>query len=137
MGLDPEFPNYEAGVDCAVCKSVIFNEVTPKYIEANVQGVLPCPTPPLVFTNGVYQLPQTAPCLWNLILPGLINVAYQLNIGSSTFSVTAPPFIFFVEQIFVNCQTSFTNTAVCGVGGAIASGGTAEVFWGPTIDPEP
>lgn len=137
MGLDPEFPDYEAGVDCGSCHASLFDNVTPKYVEANVAGGADCPGSPFTFSDGVFLLTQSVnPCLWiGTVAPWAVQ--WQLRVADSIFSISLPGAFWFFDQILSTCQTSFANSNVCGVGLAEGFGGTAEIFWGPTIDPEP
>lgn len=135
MGTDPVTPTYDPGADCNTCKDIIFDGVTPLYVEAHVDGIAACPGIPFALPNGVFLLTQTVPCTW--IFNDGAGTAWQwiLNPADSRFLITFVGFFWFVHIIAGVCNFTFTNTNVCGVALAIGLGGTVEVFWGPTIDP--
>lgn len=139
MGLDTETGEYEAGNNNPTCHVALFNSETPKYVEARIEGITKCPgvigTPP----NGTYLLTQDPgdPKAWrfqigNVFFAWLLYPAY-----SFFFVVQIQVFIYpwFSHQLFLLCQTSFTNQNICGVGRAIGKNGTAKIFWGPAIHP--
>lgn len=135
MGIDPENPDYEPGIDCPTCKSVIFDEITPKYVEANVVGIVLCPGFVVPTPNGVILLTQTGPCQWVGGFNGWAYL-YSLTFINSTFAISAGPSICFTHTIAVICQSAFTNqNAACALPFSVGLGGTANVFWGPTIGP--
>lgn len=134
MGTDPIQDGYEPGADCAVCNLSSFNSVTPRYIEVLLDGVTICPGLPQAPSNGVYLLTQIAACVWTANV-GVWTFQYRLNVGNSAFWIGFHPFLAFFASVDIECLVSFTNEL--GACDAItrANGGTATMFWGPTIGP--
>ncbi len=137
MGTKPDTPAYEPGDDCDACKSVIFNEITPKYVEAHVEDITVCPGFVAPTPNGVFLLTQTVPCQWVGFFNGWAY-RFQLSVFNTSFAILAGPSIVFTSTILIICQTSFTNqNGPCNLPFSVGTGGTVDVFWGPTIDPGP
>ncbi len=135
MGIDPESPNYPSDTVCSVCESVIFGGSTPIYVEAHIDGVVKCPGAIIEFRNGVFLLSNVlSPCRWSFV-EGMWSVEWILTPTTSTLVVASTSIPWFKQTIVAACQTQFVNANVCGFGFAVGSGGTGEVFWGPTIDP--
>lgn len=134
MGTKPPTPTFEPGVPCIQCEATLFGGVTPKYIEALIQGITTCPTAPPA-PNGVSLLTQFTPCFW-AGADGGYSISMQYLPGQSVFNINIGVFKSFSSMIMLNCQTLFANqNPPCGVFPAIGTGGTAEIFWGPTIGP--
>lgn len=135
MGLDPEFPDYEEGDACPVCVDILFNGVTPKYVEIDVSGITKCPIaigdPP----NGTFLLTQVQPCIWRAsVFPD--NFEWNLQVARSFFKIFQTPFeIWFSSDWAVECYDAFVNQNICGVGPAYGANGYVLVWWGPTIGP--
>lgn len=135
MGLDPEFDEYEEGDECPSCVDILFDGVTPKYVEADISGIIKCPMvipdPP----NGTVLLTQTVPCTWKTVV-GINFYEWILGPASSMFTIySAPTFVWFVHIRALLCCDAFVNSNVCGVGGAMGDSGYATIWWGPTIGP--
>lgn len=135
MGDPPDLDEWPPGDDCAQCKSVIFDEITPKYVEVLIAGLVKCPLAVLDPPDGVYLLEQDniIPCLWGG-LAGPIGLSWFLNAGKSLFQADIGMGLFWFQHQTNNpCDTIFTNQlGPCG-GDVQAIGGTADIFWGRTI----
>lgn len=135
MGTKPETPDYEAGNNCTHCNSVIFDDVTPKYIEVHISGVVACPLFPVPMPNGVGLLTQQeAPCNWIGGMPGF-NMGLAFGAGQTHFLISFGALFYFESLILLPCQTILPNQQVCGFPAIAGHQGTAEFFWGPTIGP--
>ena len=135
VGTFPETPAYPEGAECAVCVSALFGGVTPKYVEAHVDGVIDCPGGPVFDPNGVVLLTQNAACGW---LGGKGGFAYNwiLLVGQSIFRIESGLQTFFTAAPLIECVTEFTNLHTACTGGVVlGKDGTVEIFWGPTIGP--
>jgi len=135
MGLDPTDPDYEAGVICALCVDVIFNGVTPKYVWANISGVLDCATSLLSAVNGTYKLTQdpVAKCYF---LGSYDPFQYILNLGPFGYfevrEILNPGNFWFQEKFKPDCSTSFANQLVCGSPPfGFTFQGVCTITWGP------
>lgn len=135
MGTDPVTPAYDPGDDCNTCKDIIFNGITPLYVEAHVSGVEACPGGPAFDPNGVWLLTQVLECQW-LGGAGGVGFNWILQLNSSIFTIVSGPAFFFSGTILSRCISTFTNDlVVCNVPATSGINGTVEVFWGPTIGP--
>jgi len=135
MGLRPDYPDYEPGIDCFVCNDLLFNGVTPKYVEADISGISKClpelPDPP----NGTFLLTQQAnPCVWLLTAAGMSYV-WELRIDRSLFYVIIAGGQWFNSEVMHTCFDAFVNQNVCGVGAVYGENGYGLCYWGPTIGP--
>lgn len=137
MGLDPENPDYEIGIDNPQCHVPLFASETPKYVEVHIEGVIKCfpwaPDPP----NGAFLLTQQAGgTVWLDTDPDL-GISYELtNLKSEFFVIQfigGFPRIWFQRTSVVLCRTTFTNIPACPGLPTIGAQGTAEIFWGPAI----
>lgn len=136
MGIDPENPDYEPGDECTRCVNVLFNGLTPKYVEADISLIVKCPfaigDPP----NGTVLLTQNpmSSCQW--IAGAHPNfITWTLLAGHSIFSAGTIPFFWFFADVAFECIDAFVNTLVCGVGPTYGESGYAACWWGPTIGP--
>lgn len=135
MGLDPEHPDYEPGVQCVLCKDLLFDGVTPKYVEADISGIERCPIAIGPTPDGTFLLTQSAACRWQYLSPDDIAFIWELNPGTSIFSILRLGFIWFRSNVPDNCIDAFVNQNVCGVGPVYGENGYALCYWGPTIGP--
>lgn len=135
MGTAPDNDDYDSGDDCAICLDVLFDGVTPKYVEADVFGVVKCPMafgdPPA----GTFLLTQTAPCSWMYLFDGKYSLSWDLRPHDSTFIITFPGFFWFLSIVLEPCFDAFVNQNVCGVGPTFGENGYVTLWWGPTIGP--
>lgn len=135
MGLPPEHPDYEPGNDCAVCHSLLFDDVTPKYIEVDFSGVVACPGAPLPVLNGTYLLTQSGdPCLWSIAWD-VFFIDYRLRFNESRLRAGSPGLTCFQSIVLDSCFDAFANQNVCGVGPVYGENGYGLCYWGPTIGP--
>lgn len=135
MGTKPPTPTFEPGVACAQCEATMFGGVTPKYVEANVQGIVKCPGVMIDPPAGVFLLTQqAAPCFWLYLIPGFF-IEYRLQAGTATILIWEAGFWWFSAGPGAPCLSSFVNNQVCGTPPWIGESGTVEIFWGPTIGP--
>lgn len=135
MGLDPEYPVYEPGDECALCVDLLFDGLTPKYVEVDVSGITKCPIAPVDPPNGVFLLTQTAPCRWQLLTDDFVAFIWELNNNQSIFSILRLGMIWFKANVAFDCFDAFVNENVCGVGPVWGEDGYALCYWGPTIGP--
>lgn len=133
MGIDPINPGYPPGDDCVNCQDIIFNGITPLYVEAYVSGISACPAAgPLQPPSGVFVLTQIAPCSW-LFFDGVIAYQWTLTDVDSNFVIAAHPILWFSHTDPTECVSTFTNQLACGPANHFGTGGAVEVFWGPTL----
>lgn len=137
MGL-PWPPLPEPGEQCHLCKHKFRNQITPKYMYAQVGGVSICPLipPGLPDVNGVHRLVQDPLNLchwWVVIALPWGNIGYDLSWGpggSVFFISSVPGFSFFGSTHFVLCKENYINQNICGVTPfAVASGGATTIYW--------
>lgn len=132
MGTDPITPIFDPGADCNLCKDVIFDGVTPLYVEAHVMGIEQCPAMREVPEDSVVILTQDTTCRWLLNGPPWTYV-WDLIAGQSLFTITFAGQFAFQQIVAINCLSTFTNANIhCGFPVA-GINGTVEVLWGPTI----
>lgn len=139
MGLDPNDDSYEPGNACGRCHNVIFDGVTPKYIQAVITGIVKCPLAPTEAPNGTYVLEQQADsCLWIFTNPikGYI-CQLQFHAGGTGFGFHEVHGHWFNASPVNQCDDLFVNENVCGPGHIWGVSGTAKVFWGPGIGKDP
>ena len=137
MGIFPPTDDFPLGVACGTCTASIFPDGTPLYVEAHVTGIVACPLfPGAQMPNGVFLLTQTAACIWFFASPTFF-FTFALTAIDSQFTIGGAGLVFFSSGIAAICQTSFSNQANCAVPATAGSGGSADVFWGPTIGPGP
>ncbi|MBA7697096.1 hypothetical protein ES703_105754 [subsurface metagenome] len=135
MGLDPKYPDYEAGDECPVCVDILFGGKTPKYVEVDVSGVVLCPGAPDVKINGTFLMIQQTPCTWAVTLGG-ITWTWSLNVGQSIFAIISGPAFFFSSHVADDCYDAFVNqNGPCNWPLIAAQNGYATCWWGPTIGP--
>lgn len=135
MGIDPENTDYEEGDECPLCVDVLFDGVTPKYVEAHVEGVEVCPGGPAFDPNGVWLLEQIAACQW-LGGAGGFGFIWILNAGASSFTIVSGPVFLFAGTDANDCVDEFSNNIVaCNIPFEAGKNGTVKMFWGPTIGP--
>lgn len=135
MGLDPEHPDYEPGVPCPVCEDILFDGVTPKYVECVLSGIERCPGSPDEDVNGTYLLEQQPdPCLW-WYFSAPISIRWRLGGAASRLEVWRGVESWFDSTVLDVCFDAFVNGNVCGVWPAIGHEGYAVLWWGPTIGP--
>lgn len=133
MGTDPETSDYDPGNDCTVCVDVLFDGVTPKYVEADVVGIVKCIGVPDDPPSGTFLLTQAVlACLWQYTENGLF-INWELRAGSSILTVGVPGFRWFHATVFEICWDAFVNQNVCGAGPVIGEDGYVTLWWGPTI----
>lgn len=135
MGTNPETPNYEPGNKCVYCWEILFNDITPKYVEADISGIEKCipafPDPP----NGTFLLEQQVnACQWRYAV-GPIIMTWELRVDESRFIILAAGAIWFNSIVGDTCIDAFVNQNVCGVGPTLGENGYALCYWGPTIGP--
>ena len=132
MGTSPITDSYVPGVDCPVCNLPAFGGIIPRYIEVHLEGMFICPGLPQAPPNGVYLLTQIAPCDWTFN-DGFWDFKYKLIVGNSNFTIFTHPWEAFFASVDIECLVSFNNERlICGMENR-ATGGTASMFWGPTI----
>jgi len=135
MGLAPEYPDYEEGDECEVCVDILFDGSTPKYVEAYVTGVTLCPGAPSIVIDGTFLLTQSGPCVWGLIVAGILYT-WTLRVGQSVFGITSGPAIFFSSIVNDDCYDAFVNqNGPCNWPFIAGTGGYVLLYWGPTIGP--
>lgn len=135
MGLDPKHPDYEPGNQCNVCKDILFAGVTPKYVEADVSGINPCPGIEDPAPNGTFLLTQGVnPCFWQYTTNGLF-INWELRIDRSILSIGVLGLWWFRAIVEDTCFDAFVNVNVCGEGPVIGENGYVLLYWGPTIGP--
>ncbi len=135
MGTDPETPAYEEGVKCVVCWELLFDDITPKYIEVDFSGVEACPGAPLDVINGTFLLTQSVDeCLWSLVW-GVYFIDFRLRPGESRLRAGSPGLVCFQSIVADDCIDAFVNQNVCGVGPVYGENGYGLCYWGPTIGP--
>jgi len=95
--------DFELGNDCLTCWAA---GETPKYIYANFANIkkgydwLPwLPEPP----NGLFQLEQLTPCLWQLSF-GIFAIEFSISAGNSITKISSPATI--PEDIFENSRAA-------------------------------
>lgn len=137
MGLNPENPDYEIGIDNPTCHASLFASETPKYVEVRIEGITKCPfvvpDPP----NGAFLLTQLAGgTLWRFLTVDYI-ITWELSAAFSRFQALtlfgAIFFGWFFHQRNVTCQTDFINQTNCANPRTLGSNGTSKIFWGPAI----
>lgn len=134
MGTDPTQDSYVPGDVCVVCNVAGFGSVTPRYIEVHIEGLTVCPGLPTAPGDGVYLLTQLGPCVW-FASDGFWDFVYSLGVGQSSFTILQPPFFAFSSLSVIECVVEFNNAnGPCGMA-VRGTGGTATMFWGPTIGP--
>lgn len=135
MGLRTTFPDYYPGGPCNVCKDVIFEGVTPMFVEAWVFGIVKCPGIPIEPPNGNFLLTQTVlPCVWEYVDVPLV-IRWRLLADRSIFDIRWFESFWFFARIDDICFDTFDNENVCGVGLIAGDNGWVTIFWGPGIGP--
>ncbi|MBA7673968.1 hypothetical protein ES703_82175 [subsurface metagenome] len=137
MGLKPTFPDYYPGAPCPDCRDVIFDGVTPMFVEAWVFGIALCLGAPPFDPNRVWLLEQTAPCQW---LGGEAGFGFSLiyTPTNSIFTISSGPVVLFSDNIALTCQTLFNNlNLICNFPNPAGINGWVTIFWGPGIGPGP
>ncbi len=135
MGIDPENPDYEPGDECPRCVDVLFDGVTPKYVEADIVDIEDCPASGiLVPPNGTYLLTQFAPCEWRYFVDNLL-IGWKLEIGQSRLFIGFNPGEWFFALVAHECIDAFANELNCGPGNVFGEKGYVTLWWGPTIGP--
>ncbi|MBA7699059.1 hypothetical protein ES703_107744 [subsurface metagenome] len=134
MGLDPEHPNYEPGIECPLCVDLLFNGLTPKYVEADIFGIDQCPAMDPVPGDSTVLLTQDIACRWIHDGPPW-SFVWELTPGQSLFTVTWAMQFAFQRIVADNCIDAFVNAndhcgfPVAGINGYVTC------WWGPTIGP--
>lgn len=140
---DPKEPDYEKGDHCEICKNVIFDGHTPKYVLAVFEGVESCPPFPDFGVDGEYILEQVNgfPCRWagSKVVGGdtwfIIYWADGHSItGGSGLEITVLGAALFDSYVVSKCVTSFANIGSC-ILGDFTHGGSGVIRWGPDIKP--
>lgn len=135
VGTKPITNDYETGNVCGNCSGSLFTAGTPKYIEAHLDNIIACPGAPWTFTQKTIVLTQgSGSCGWGWT-DGTWSAQYLLTATHSNFQVGRTSFLWFFALVATPCLTGFTNQNVCGVGFALGAGGTADIYFGPTIGP--
>ncbi len=135
MGLDPELDDFIIGDECGGCSGTIFLDGTPKWVEIVFKDIVACPGAPAP-PNGSHLLPQAFPCTWFIPFGATGSIFWDFSTGDSVAGAGDGTWSFFLGSNILLCKTDFTNFLTCN-GGAPkgGTGGTAEIFWGPTIHP--
>lgn len=132
MGLSPEYPDYQGGVACNLCKDVIFDGKTPFFVEAWVSGIIQCPGMRTVPGNITVLLSQDTPCRWILNGPPWTYV-WELSTAQSLMTITFGGEFAFQRILTAECISEFKNAnQTCGLPVA-GRFGFVFIFWGPTI----
>ena len=135
MGTDPETDDYEEGVECPLCVDLLFGGVTPKYVEADITGIVKCPGTPIEPPNGTFLLTQTVlPCVWEYVDVPLV-IRWRLLADRSIFDVRWFEAFWFFNRIDEICFDAFVNENVCDGVQIAGQDGYALIWWGPTIGP--
>ncbi len=136
MGTDPAKPDYEPGRRCGTCEDILFNGVTPKYVEVDFSGIVCCPGIQGPAPNGTYLLTQNAinPCQWDAGFPTDIR-RWRLEPARSYLLLMEGGFNWFNSYPYLTCMDAFINENVCPLNLAVGFDGYAVCFWGPTIGP--
>lgn len=135
MGTSPPNPTYEAGDECTHCHSVIFNDVTPKYVEIVVSDIDVCPLAIGPAPDGTFLLTQREiPCIWSLNL-GRFTYSWRLTATNSVLTINEGLQIWFAAETFTACIDTFVNDTFCANPQDDGVNGTVTVHWGPTIGP--
>lgn len=135
MGTDPETDDYESGLECALCVDELFDGLTPKYVEADVSGVVMCAGVPQPDPNGTFLLTQVLACRWELVGP-VWRYRWTLAVGVSVFEIQAGPSFCFTSSPAFECFDTFVNSLIaCSPPFVIGHSGYVLCYWGPTIGP--
>lgn len=135
MGIDPENDDFIIGDECGGCAGTIFIDGTPKYVEIVFADMITCPGAPPA-PNGSFLLTQSGICTWHVPWGNAGSAFWDFSGGDSVCGIGDADWFYFLGHNFLLCKTIFDNFRACG-GGPVdgGTGGTAEVFWGPTIHP--
>lgn len=135
MGLPPDHPDYEPGEDCLWCHDVLFGGVTPKYVEADVSGIVKCPGVVLEPPQGTFLLTQKVnPCFWRYEAIGFF-IEWWLEQNRSSVLIWEAGFWWFSAGPEHACFDAFVNNNICNGPPAIGEDGYVLLYWGPTIGP--
>ncbi len=135
MGIDPGNDDYPSVLACSHCDLPAFGGNTPEFIEAIVEGVTICPGFAGSSPNGIFLLTQVAACTWEVFAIGYL-FRLILSVANSTFVIQTGVSIVFNAGTGSACGFSFSNiNIVCSLPFAVGIGGSAEMFWGPGIEP--
>lgn len=135
MGTDPSTDDYEPGIQCPLCKDVLFDGITPKYVEADIFGIIQCPGKPAVPTNGTCLLTQTFACRWFGLYEGW-DVTWNLAGLASGLDISQVLLRAFVGFVADDCIDAFVNVQVdCVAPFNCGRDGYVTLWWGPTIGP--
>jgi len=135
MGTDPSTDDYSEGDECALCVDLLFDGLTPKYVEAFITGIDKCPISPWEPPTGTALLTQIQPCVWTGLI-GVSQIQWVLQPGQSILKIFPNVFWSFFNSIVADdCIDAFVNQNVCGVGGSYGENGYVLLYWGPTIGP--
>jgi len=123
---------YTIGDDCEGGNYVLWRPgETPKYVIANVRGVVECPLIDKGIPEGDYVIKQHPdfPCYWISDYGDMTFRWYPFYNGHTLFHIgeLMPWEGWFYKDIPWNCETRFSNDNVCGVGETWAAGGGAHV----------
>lgn len=139
---DPDDPDYEDGASCSQCSAVIFNDNTPKYVQAKFEGGIPCPAvPPITIPDSIILRQGVAtPCDYTVSfrVVGILWVCtywcYSANPAQrSNLELTREGAIVFLSTVTTICETNFQNQNDC-TPPQIYKEGTGAITWGPEID---
>ncbi len=138
MGLDPDDSDYEAGVICPDCVNEIFGGQTPKFITANVSGVVACPGWTRIIPNGSFLCEQTpgTPCEWVGQVGALLIIFNVRFAGGATVTATdGPAKVVFLEFSMGACRTIYPSNLRCDgpMPSESCAGGIMQLSWGPDI----
>lgn len=137
MGLDPEYPDYEEGDECPLCVDLLFDGLTPKYVEADVSGIVACPLIPMSPPVGTFLLTQTYdPCKWEYMTPEFV-ITWGLEPDRSYLTIWVAGGKWFYSEVLDQCFDAFVNELDCSVGLTLGENGYVTLWWGPTIGPGP
>lgn len=138
MGLDPNDDSYESGTDCVHCHETLFNNNTPKYVLAEISGIVKCPVSIGEPPNGTFTLVQSlvAPCEWSVNIEGLI-LYWIVSSTFSKFNIHDGLTLWFNADVDFPCIDAFVNQNVCSPVASRGEKGYAVCWWGPQIGKEP
>lgn len=135
MGTDPTNDDYDSDLECPLCVDLLFGGDTPKYVEADIFGIIQCPGKPAVPNDTTVLLTQTLPCQWEGAT-GVWSVTWRLLANDSRLIIATVVLSAFSSIIADDCIDAFVNQNVdCVPAGRCGRDGFVTLWWGPTIGP--
>lgn len=139
---DPYNPDFEDGNACPDCSTVIFDGNTPKYVQANFDGILVCPPlPPFdIETNFFLKQSVGGPCFWH-VLARFNGILWECTYWChsifpakrSVLELQRNGILVFYSESADSCITNFPNQNDCSHP-EIGIEGTGGITWGPDIN---